>query len=100
MAVSEALRDGDRPAAQTNQDTGRETAPVRPAAAEPARSKAPGPDLSHAAYRRLRRDWQAHLDRIEDGRERLGTEVSRLERFSSAYRTQSRSRDRGRSWSM
>ena len=36
-----------------------------------------------------------HLDRVEDGRERLGTEVSRLERFSSAYRTQSRSRDRG-----
>ena len=44
--------------------------------------------------------YRAHLDRIEDGRERLRTEVSRLERFSSAYRTQSRSRDRGRSWSM
>ena len=39
--------------------------------------------------------YRAHLDRIEDGRERLPTEVSRLERFSSAYRTQSRSRDRG-----
>ena len=39
--------------------------------------------------------YRVHLDRIEDGRERLGTEVSRLERFSSAYRTQSRSRDRG-----
>ena len=44
--------------------------------------------------------YRAHLDRIEDGRERLGTEVSRLERFSSAYRTQPRSRDKGRSWSM
>ena len=44
--------------------------------------------------------YRAHLDRIEDGRERLPTEVSRLERFSSAYRAQSRSRDKGRSWSM
>ena len=209
----------DRPAAQTSRDTGADAAPVRPAAEAPARSEAPGPDLSQAAYRWLRRDWQAHLDRaerqgehrfdldgaatlferiaafsgsqwlaaetrarlgeivgeygahaaardrvrgflrdverhwlryrtithrernldiprqeqrswpiwlernerllregrailddratyrahldrIEDGRERLGTEVSRLERFSSAYRTQSRSRDSGRSWSM
>ena len=47
-----------------------------------------------------RATYGAHIDRIEDGRERLRTEVSRLERFSSAYRTQSRSRDRGRSWSM
>ena len=39
--------------------------------------------------------YRAHLDRIGDGRERLPTEVSRMERFSSAYRTQSRSRDRG-----
>ena len=204
----------DRTAAHTSQDTGSETAPVPPAAGEPARSEAPGPDLSQAAYRRLRRDWRAHLhraesegvhrfdldgadalleriaafagskalaaetrarlgeivgeyrthaaardrvrdflrdverhwlryhaisrrarnldidpqeqrfwpiwldrnerllregrailddyatyrahlDRVEDGRERLGTEVSRLERFSSAYRTQSRSHDRG-----
>ena len=209
----------DPPAAQTSRDTGADAAPVRPTAEASARSEAPGPDLSRAAYRRLRRDWQAHLDRagrqgehrfdldgagaliervaafsgserlaaetrarlgeivaeyrahatardrvrdylrdverhwlryhaisrrarnldiprqeqrswpiwlernegllregrailddpatyrahldrIEDGRERLGTEVSRLERFSSAYRTQSRSRDRGRSWSM
>ncbi len=206
----------DPPAAQTRRDTGNKTAPVRPAAPEPPRSEAPGPDLSYAAYRQLRRDWRAHLlragrqdehrfeldgagalverfaaftgsealaaetrarlgeivgqyrahaaardrvrgflrdadrhwlryraislrarnldiprqeqrswpiwlernerllregrailddpatygahiDRIEDGRERLGTEVSRMERFSSAYRTQSRSRDRGRS---
>ena len=204
----------DPPAAQTSQDTGADAAPVRPTAEAPARSEAPGPDLSRAAYRWLRRDWQAHLDRaerqgehrfdldgaaelveriaaftgsealapetrarlgeivgeyrahaaardrvrgflrdverhwlryhaiarrarnldidlreqrswpiwldrneallregrailddpatyrahldrIEDGRERLPTEVSRLERFSSAYRTQSRSRDRG-----
>ena len=209
----------DPPAAQTSRDTGRDAAPVRSAAEAPARSEAPGPDLSQAAYRRLRRDWQAHLDRaerqgghrfdldgagalveriaaftgserlaaetrarlgeivgqyrahaaardrvrvllrdverhwlryhaisqrahdldvarkelrswpiwldrnerllregrailddpatyrahldrIEDGRERLRTEFSRLERFSSAYRTQSRSRDNGRSWSM
>ena len=207
------------PAAQTSRDTGADAAPVRPAAKAPARSEAPGPDLSRAAYRRLRRDWgahlgraegegvhrfdldgagalveriagftgskalaaetrarlgeivgeyrahaaardrvhgflrdverhwlryhaisrrarnldidpqeqrswpiwlernerllregraiiddlatyRAHLDRIEDGHERLGTEVSRLERFSSAYRTQSRSRDRGPSRSM
>ena len=209
----------DRPAALTHQDAGRDAAPVPPPAPEPARSEAPGPDLSYAAYRQLRRDWRAHLlragrqdehrfdldgagalverfaaftgsealaaetrarlgeivgqyrahaaarervrgflrdaerhwlryhaitrrarnldiprqeqrswpiwlernerllregrailddratyrahiDRIEDGRERLATEVSRLERFSSAYSTQSRSRDRGRSWSM
>ena len=44
--------------------------------------------------------YRAHLDRIEDGRERLPAEVSRLERFSSAYRTRSQGRDRGRSWSM
>ena len=211
--------DPDPPAAQTSRDTGADAAPVRPTAEAPARSEASGPDLSRAAYRRLRRNWQAHLDRagrqgehrfdldganalieriaafsgsqwlaaeararleeivgqyrahaaarervrgflrdverhwlryrtithrerdldmprqeqrswpiwlernegllregrailddlasyrahldrIEDGRERLPTEVSRLERFSSAYRTQSRSRERGRSWSM
>ena len=212
-AAAETARP-DPPAAQATRDTGADAAPVRPASAEPARNEAPGPDLSRAAYRWLRRDWQAHLDRaerkgehrfdldgaaalveriaafagsealapetrarlgeivgeyrahaaardrvrvflrdvdrhwlryrtithrererdvprqeqrswpiwldrnedllregrailddlatyrahldrIEDGRERLGTEVSRLERFSSAYRTQSRSRDRG-----
>ena len=209
----------DPPAAQTSQDTGRKTAPVQPAAAEPVRSEAPGPDLSQAAYRQLRRDWRAHLlragrqdehrfeldgagalverfaafagseglasetrahlekivgeyrshaaardrvrvllrdvdrhwlryrtithrardldvpprelrswpiwldrnerllregrailddpatyrahlDRIEDGRERLLDAVSRMERFSSAYRTQSRSRDRGPTMSL
>ena len=214
--VAAEIAHPDPPAAQTSQDTGRKTAPVSPATEAPARSETPGPDLSRAAYRRLRRDWQAHLDRaerqdehrfdldgaaalieriaaftgserlaaeararlgeiageyrahaaardrvrgflrdverhwlryrtithrernldiprqeqrswpiwlernegllregrailddsatnrahldrIEDGRERLPTEVSRLERFSSAYRTQSRSRDRGRS---
>ncbi|MCY4559518.1 MAG: hypothetical protein OXF79_24740, partial [Chloroflexi bacterium] len=42
-----------------------------------------------------RATYGAHLDRIEDGRQRLRTEVSRMERFSSAYSTQSRSRDRG-----
>ena len=204
----------DRPAAQTSRETGRHTAPVPPAPEAPVRREASGPDFSQAAYRRLRRDWRAHLrraesegvhrfdldgagalieriaafagsealaaepradleeivgqyrahaaardrvrnllrdverhwlryraisrrarnldiprdeqrswpiwlernegllregrailddratygahiDRIEDGRERLRKEVSRLERFSSAYRTQSRSRDRG-----
>jgi len=200
----------DRHAVETGQDAARETAPVARAAEAPARSEAPGPDLSQAAYRGLRRDWRkhliradsegvhrfdldgasalvermaafagseelsaeprarivqivgqyrahaavrdhlrdverhwlrystislrarqldvrprelrswpiwldrnerllregrailddratygAHLDRIEDGRERLRTAVSRMERFSSAYRTQSRSRDRG-----
>ena len=39
--------------------------------------------------------YGAHLDRIEDGRERLRSAVSRMERFSSAYRSQSRSRGRG-----
>ena len=209
----------DRPATRTSRDAGADAAPVRPTAEAPARSEAPGPDLSRAAYRWLRRDWQAHLDRaerqgehrfdldgagalveriaaftgserlaaetrarlgeivgeyrahaaarervrlllrdverhwlryhaisrrarnldidpreqrswpiwlernegllregrailddpatyrahidrIEGGRERLGTEVSRLERFSSAYRTHSQGRDSGRSWSM
>ena len=55
----------DPPAAPTSQDTGRKTAPVPPTAEAPARSEAPGPDLSRAAYRWLRRDWQAHLDRAE-----------------------------------
>ena len=44
--------------------------------------------------------YRAHLDRIEDGRERLLDAVSKMERFSSAYRTRSQSRDSGRSWSM
>ena len=40
--------------------------------------------------------YGAHLDRIEDGRERLRDAVSRMQRISSAYRTQqSRSRGRG-----
>ncbi|MDE0408096.1 MAG: hypothetical protein OXN81_09570, partial [Alphaproteobacteria bacterium] len=55
----------DRPAARTNQDTGMEAAPLRPAAGEPARSDAPGPDLSQDAYRRLRRDWRVHRRRAE-----------------------------------
>ena len=41
-----------------------------------------------------RATYDAHLDRA--GRERLVSEVSKMARFSSAYRTQSRSRDRGR----
>ena len=43
-----------------------------------------------------RATYGAHLDRIGDGRERLLDAVSKMDRFSSAYRTQSRSRDRGR----
>ena len=217
--VAAEIAHPDPPAAQTSRDTAGEAAPVSPATEAPAPSETPGPDLSRAAYRRLRRDWgahlgraesqgvhrfdldgagaliervaafagserlaaetrarlgeivgqyrahaaardrvrgflrdverhwlryraislrarnldiprqeqrswpiwlernerllregrailddratyRAHLDRIENGRARLGTEVSRLERFSSAYNTQSRSRDRGPSWSM
>jgi len=60
-SVAAEIAHPDRPAAQTSQDTGKTTAPVRPAAVEPARSEAPGPDPSQAAYRRLRRDWRAHL---------------------------------------
>ena len=209
----------DPSAAQTSRDTVADAAPVSPTAEAPARSEAPGPDLSRAAYRWLRRDWGAHLgraevqgvhrfeldgaaelveridaftgsealapktrarlgeivgeyrahvaarervrifmrdvdrhwlrynaisrrarnldidvweqrswpiwldrnedllregrailddlatygahlDRIEDGRERLLDEVSRMDRFSSAYREQSQGRDRGPSWSM
>ena len=55
----------DPPAAQTSRDTGADAAPVRPATEAPARSEAPGPDLSRAAYRWLRRDWGAHLGRAE-----------------------------------
>ena len=40
--------------------------------------------------------YGAHLDATGDGRERLRDAVSRMERFSHAYRTESRSRDRGR----
>ena len=36
-----------------------------------------------------------HLDRADDGGEGLRSALSRMERFSSAQRTQSRSRDRG-----
>ena len=109
----------DPPAAETNRDTGRETVPVRPAAAEPARSEAPGPDLSQAAYRWLRRDWQAHLDRAERqgehrfdldgagalveriaafaGSERLAPETrARLGEIAGEYRVHAAARDRVR----
>jgi hypothetical protein len=43
-----------------------------------------------------RATYGAHLDRIADGRERLLDAVSKMARFSEAYRTQSRSLDRGR----
>ena len=54
----------DRPAVETRQDAGRETAPVPSAAEAPARGETPM-DLSQAAYRRLRRNWRAHLRRAE-----------------------------------
>ena len=55
----------DRPAKQTSQDAGREAAPVPPTAEAPARNETPT-DISQAAYRRLRRNWRAHLRRAED----------------------------------
>ena len=39
--------------------------------------------------------YSPHLDRADDGGEGLRSALSRMERFSSAQRTQSRSRDRG-----
>ncbi len=47
-----------------------------------------------------RATYGAHLDRIREGRERLLDAVSKMERFSDAHRTQSRSRDRGRTESL
>ena len=111
----------DRPAAQTSQDTGRKTAVVRPAAPEPARSEAPGPDLSQAAYRQVRRDWRAHLLRAgrQDehrfdlegaaalverfaafaGSEELAAETrARLEEIVGQYRAHAAARDRVRDW--
>ena len=41
------------------------------------------------------RTYGPHLDRAEDGGEGLRSAVSRMERFSPAQRSQSRSRDRG-----
>ena len=39
--------------------------------------------------------YATHIDRTDDGGERLRSAVSRMERFSSAQRTKARSRDRG-----
>ena len=109
----------DPPAAQTSRDTGADAAPVRPTAEAPARSEAPGPDLSRAAYRWLRRDWQAHLDRAErqgehrfdldgagelverivafTGSERLAAETrARLGEIVGEYRAHAAARDRVR----
>ena len=80
----------DRPAAETGQDAVRETAPVPRAAEAPARSEAPGPDLSQAAYRRLRLDWRAHLRRAErEGTHRFdlagaGALVERMAAFAGS----------------
>ena len=54
----------ERPAARTRQDASREAAPVRPAAEAPAASETPR-NRSQAAWRRLRRNWRAHLRRAE-----------------------------------
>ena len=64
-------RRGDRPSrpARRGDDAripARTPPPFRRAAEAPARREAPGPDLSQAAYRRLRRDWQ---DAPRPGRE-------------------------------
>ena len=42
-----------------------EAASVRPPAGEPARGRTQAPELSQAAYRRLRREWQEHLRQAE-----------------------------------
>ena len=90
----------DRPAAQTSRDTGADADPVRPAAEAPARSEAPGPDLSQAAYRRLRRDWQAHLDRAErQGEHRFDLDgaaalIERIAAFAGSKALAAGTRDR------
>ena len=119
-AAAETARP-DRPALETRHDTGRRTAPAPPAAEAPARNEAPGPDLSQAAYRRLRRDWQAHLDRAETqgvhrfdldgagaliervaafaGRQGLAAEPrARLEEIVGQYRAHATARDRVRDY--
>ena len=76
----------DPPAAQTSRDTGVDAARVRPAAVEPARSEAPGPDLSRAAWRQLRRDWRAHLlraGRQDEHRFDLDGAGALVERFAA-----------------
>ena len=118
-ASAEETAPPDPPAAQTSRDTGADAAPVRPAAEAPARSETPGPDLSRAAYRWLRRDWQAHLDRAErqgehhfdldgaaalveriaafTGSERLAAETrARLGEIVGEYRAHAAARDRVR----
>ena len=108
----------DRSDVQTRQDAGREAAPVPPAAEAPAPSKA-SMDLSQAAYRRLWRDWQAHLRRAESegvhrfdldgagalveriaafaGKEELAAEPrAQLEEIVGQYRAHVEARDRVR----
>ena len=52
-------------AGATGQEADRKTASVRPPAGERARGGTQAAELSQAAYRRLRREWQAHLRRAE-----------------------------------
>ena len=85
----------DRPSAETKQDAGRETAPVRSAPETPARSET-RVDLSQDAYRRLRRDWRVHRRRAEAaGRARFRSR--RRRRAGRAHRRLRRERaaDRG-----
>ena len=76
-----------RPAARTRQHAGTETAPVRPGAEAPAPSETPT-DLSQAAYRRLWRNWRAHLRRAESegvhrfDRDGAGALVERIAAFA------------------
>ena len=64
FAVAKTPGAGGR-AAETRRDTAGDAAPVQPPAAEQVRRDTPAPDLSQAAYRRLRREWRAHLRRAE-----------------------------------
>ena len=52
-------------AGATGQEANRKTDSVRPPAGEGARGGTQAAELSQAAYRRLRREWQAHLRRAE-----------------------------------
>ena len=104
-------------AGATGQEADQETASVRPQAGEPARGGTQAPELSQAAYRRLRREWQEHLRQAEsqgvhpfdlDGAaglvERIGAFAGReglpagprgsLEEIVVQYRTHAGARDR------
>ena len=104
-------------AGATGQEANRKTASARPQAGERAGGGTQAAELSQAAYRRLRREWQAHLRRAERqgvhpfdldgaaglveriaafaGREGLPAETRRrLEETVVQYRTHAGARDR------